>query len=514
MYTVCPKCTLALAVSAADLRAGQGYVRCGRCTNVFNALLNLRDETDTTPGLPLDEAVTAAFTPEPTPLPGEDRRARQRLVTTARPQPELDLDLSPPAMPVPEAGPEPVSAFAAQVPVSEAPVAALDLIVPDASTDEAALDLVVESASADEPDLDLVFDPADEPTMADHGTPAHDAPEHEAPLRLPEPVPPVPMTADRAPFEERAIESQVPQAHRNVLPPQGLTPLSAEPPRTPLPAKGLTPLHTGPSGDGNDDGEGLESDEFRGTGTYETIVLQGDSILQTEELLPEQDIDDRIAAVAHQLAFDARGGMQAGAEDERAEALAAEIAAAVAGLGPTMAPPRPRWMVAAAVLLALLLGVQVVHHWRNRLATLPAFNGPLTRLYASLGLPLAPEWDLAAYDLRLLGASADPEDTRVIHVRLSLASHATVAQALPLVRLRLIDRYGKALGAGELQPVQYLPRSLPPQALLQPDQRIDSDVRVLDPTQQASSFELDVCLPRPGGGLRCAGDLAFAGGHS
>ena len=39
MFTVCPKCTLTLAVTAADLRAGQGYVRCGRCANVFNALL-------------------------------------------------------------------------------------------------------------------------------------------------------------------------------------------------------------------------------------------------------------------------------------------------------------------------------------------------------------------------------------------------------------------------------------------------------------------------------------------
>jgi len=44
MFTVCPKCTLTLAVTAADLRAGQGYVRCGRCLNVFNALLALSEE--------------------------------------------------------------------------------------------------------------------------------------------------------------------------------------------------------------------------------------------------------------------------------------------------------------------------------------------------------------------------------------------------------------------------------------------------------------------------------------
>jgi predicted Zn finger-like uncharacterized protein len=50
MLTVCPKCTLTLAVSAADLRLGQGYVRCGRCSDVFNALLTLRDESVMDPG--------------------------------------------------------------------------------------------------------------------------------------------------------------------------------------------------------------------------------------------------------------------------------------------------------------------------------------------------------------------------------------------------------------------------------------------------------------------------------
>ena len=44
MFTVCPKCALTLAVTAADLRVAQGYVRCGRCLNVFNALARLSEE--------------------------------------------------------------------------------------------------------------------------------------------------------------------------------------------------------------------------------------------------------------------------------------------------------------------------------------------------------------------------------------------------------------------------------------------------------------------------------------
>jgi predicted Zn finger-like uncharacterized protein len=44
MFTVCPKCALTLVVTAGDLRIAQGYVRCGRCLNVFNALARLSEE--------------------------------------------------------------------------------------------------------------------------------------------------------------------------------------------------------------------------------------------------------------------------------------------------------------------------------------------------------------------------------------------------------------------------------------------------------------------------------------
>ena len=44
MFTVCPKCALTLVVTATDLRVAQGYVRCGRCSNVFNALARLSED--------------------------------------------------------------------------------------------------------------------------------------------------------------------------------------------------------------------------------------------------------------------------------------------------------------------------------------------------------------------------------------------------------------------------------------------------------------------------------------
>src|ERR1700691_2157141 len=63
MFTVCPKCALTLTVTAADLRVAQGFVRCGQCTNVFNALIALSDERQPQTATPQEvdsEVATAA----------------------------------------------------------------------------------------------------------------------------------------------------------------------------------------------------------------------------------------------------------------------------------------------------------------------------------------------------------------------------------------------------------------------------------------------------------------------
>ncbi len=70
MFTVCPKCALTLVVTAADLRVAQGYVRCGRCLNVFNALARLsEDRAAASPAQPpdtgADEAPEHAASPQP-----------------------------------------------------------------------------------------------------------------------------------------------------------------------------------------------------------------------------------------------------------------------------------------------------------------------------------------------------------------------------------------------------------------------------------------------------------------
>ena len=431
MNTVCPKCALTLAVTAADLRAGQGYVRCGRCANVFNALLALSEES----GLAIAGGERHQDAPGTTPNPEIDRAS----ATTSRPalvEAEEAAPAAPAAPPTPPPEPRPPAETRPQAP-------ALRLI---------------------------------------------DSP--------PRPMPPVDTPDDE-----------------------------------------------------------LEVEEYRGTGTFETIVLEGDTFLQTEEMIPQEVLDSEIANVSRRVAaardayYDDNANANANAdadadaehEDEddatgEYEAIvlsepapvndvAPEVAAlreatgefrheanlTATGIEPNLwrrgAGQRPGWLViTVAVLLTVTLGVQAINHWRDDLATHGAWYGPISRIAARLREPLHPNWDLNAYDVRQLGAVLDGNDDHALRVRLSLANRGPQSQALPLLRVTLLDRYGKAVSSGELQPEQYLPSSMRGQQFIVPDQRIDTEVRVQDPTQQASSFELDVCVTAAGGGVRCASD--------
>ncbi|MDE2251370.1 MAG: zinc-ribbon and DUF3426 domain-containing protein [Gammaproteobacteria bacterium] len=406
MYTVCPKCTLTLAVTAADLRAGQGYVRCGRCANVFNALLALFEDS----GLALADT---------------QPRDRQQPVAEDR-----------------------ASATVSRPALTEGDV-----------------------ASASAPALRLVDSP-------------------------PRPLPPADTPEDE-----------------------------------------------------------LEIKEYRGTGTFETIVLEGDTFLQTEELIPQEVLDSELAEVTRRVAaavdegdddgaavveVDLDDGPQARIAGDATQAAARagddalprELAALREATGEFRheanltatgieadlwrAPKRARHrtlFAAGSALLLVSLAAQAVNHWRNDLAANASWYGPLQKLAARLGEPLAPNWDLNAYDVRQLGAALDAAGDHALHVRLSLANRGAHSQALPLLRLTLLDRYGKPVSSGELQPAQYLPAALRGQQFIARDQRIDTEVRVEDPTQRIASFELDVCVAAAGGGVRCAGDAPLVAGR-
>jgi hypothetical protein len=171
-------------------------------------------------------------------------------------------------------------------------------------------------------------------------------------------------------------------------------------------------------------------------------------------------------------------------------------------------PVQQHFWLAGSIALAALLLIQMTNHWRDALAASPTWGHPVTGLYAALGVALQPHWDLAAYEVRQQGAESEGGARAAIRVRFSLANHAMHAQPVPLLRLTLLDRYGRRVAERDLKPTDYWPRTRSAQSFLSADERVDTEVEVRDPSADSASFELDVCLPDSKGGMQCAGDAA------
>jgi len=157
-------------------------------------------------------------------------------------------------------------------------------------------------------------------------------------------------------------------------------------------------------------------------------------------------------------------------------------------------------------VLVVLLAIQIIHHYRHDLATNEHLYRPLTRLYSALGVPLTPRWNLEAYDVRQLGASADNASTGQLTVRASVKNTAKQPQPLPLLLVTLQDRYGNRIAARDVPPKSYLPSAIPASSFLSAGQRIDAEMAFVDPGSNAVGFEIDACLPEPGGTIACAND--------
>jgi hypothetical protein len=174
-------------------------------------------------------------------------------------------------------------------------------------------------------------------------------------------------------------------------------------------------------------------------------------------------------------------------------------------LNPVVQRPAWQYTTGIAVLLLVLL-LQILHFNRQDLVLSPSF-GPLTStVYGWFGATLTPRWDLNAYSVKQLGAEAEGGEGTRLRVRLSVQNDSDRVQPLPLLRLTLQDRYGNAVATRDLEPREYLPPRAAGQRLLEPDQRIDAELHVIDPGRAAIGFEIDACLRGEGGSIGCSND--------
>ena len=406
MFTLCPKCALTLIVTAADLRAGQGYVRCGRCSNVFNALVSLSDEREGPPQTPRPQ-VPDAPVEESTPL-------------------------------------EAASAEEASTPIEASSP------VESAASIEAATSLEVSTSL----EASARIEAAGEDVVSEPETPA--TPIFE---RVPEATDEIP---DKA-LEFNPESSNASQVF--VEPEHGVA-------------------------------------QAIGTGTFKMLVLRNKDLARTLGL----DDDEEEGA---ETTLEASGE-----HAEVSDSLRKEVSAATESSASTLewlqgrtpeeiVPPRVRrlWSAGAAVLV-LVLGAQIINHYRDDLAAVPAIAPGLSGIYGALGVELHPDWDLGAYDVRQLGAATDTTDTSALRLRASIANRAARAQPLPLLRVTMQDRFGNPIAARDVTPSVYANAS---QArFLGAGERLDAQIVFHDPGRNAVGFELDACLPSRGERIVCA----------
>ena len=176
-------------------------------------------------------------------------------------------------------------------------------------------------------------------------------------------------------------------------------------------------------------------------------------------------------------------------------------------LGRTVPPRTARssqLLAIGSVLLAIALGVQLAHYYRQDIVRHPQAGPALRRAYAALGQPLSPNWDLDAFEVRQWGPTADVAPGESLTVRASLTNRAEHAQPYPLLRLEFEDRFGEAVARRDFAPAEYL--KSPPQALRQMNagESTEAELSVIAPGADAVGYRLDVCLREDTGPVRCA----------
>ena len=171
---------------------------------------------------------------------------------------------------------------------------------------------------------------------------------------------------------------------------------------------------------------------------------------------------------------------------------------------------RAGWLMAASFGLAALLVLQVAYRHAAALTDVPLLGPAMAGIQSRLGSGRAPDWDVGAYELQQRGVVAEPDAAGTLTVRASIRNSGGKAQPAPTLRLTLLDRFGNRVASRDLRPGEYTgaANAMPEGAMLQPGQRLDAEVSVLDPGGETVGFELDACLTRSDGSTACAAELA------
>jgi len=152
---------------------------------------------------------------------------------------------------------------------------------------------------------------------------------------------------------------------------------------------------------------------------------------------------------------------------------------------------------AGVVLLALLLGIQVVNAHRLALSHTPVMGKPLSALYSALGHPVTPPSAPGKWLVSNINVTSDPESPGALSITGTLANSAGFAQPWPILRIELTDRYGDALRARDFTAGMYLPVNQAA-SWLNPGMAVRFRINVMDPGPEAVGFQVQPCFDLAG----------------
>jgi predicted Zn finger-like uncharacterized protein len=498
MFTVCPKCALTLVVTAADLRVAQGYVRCGRCSNVFNALARLSEDRQTAVAA-AQAAAKAGAAPAPAPSPP----------AAAPPQPPLD------GIEAEGDDDEPIPEASLEFDAAATDVSKVFIEPPPNPEWTAATGSFKAIVLRNEDALQAESKPRGQATGAEanHGSATRGAADRHDAAGTPDTQNDIELDADF--LSATAAMRKLRLGESAILPlntdfgTAELKSLESNAPDIPS-ATGSYPIgpvsrRSGQTPQASPHARATAPTQSTRAGSRPQTTAEFKSVPEPSAA-PEPRVAPRPQARSSEtpFAFNMEPTTQASAALARARVAPSELEPS-----PAEAPSgSATWWSAGTGALVILLAMQIVNHYRNDLAANAQLNRPVTALYAALGVTLTPRWDLRAYDVRQLGASADAASSGQIMVRASVKNAARQAQPLPLLRITLQDRFGNRIAARDVAPQNYLPRALPASSFLSAGQRIDAEMAFVDPGSNAVGFEIDACLPVPAGGIACANDPA------
>lgn len=151
-----------------------------------------------------------------------------------------------------------------------------------------------------------------------------------------------------------------------------------------------------------------------------------------------------------------------------------------------------RWGLGAAVLI-VVLGIQLVNANRLALSKTAVIGPSLDAVYSVLGHPLQASPQLSSWRVSNINVTSDPDTPGALSITGNLQNNASFAQAWPLLRVELTDRYGNPLRARDFTASEYLPESLPA-TWLDSGMATHFRIDVVDPGPDAVGFQVEVCL--------------------